>query len=106
MDMISSEYDTDKEILKQQRIAISFIDDSIETLNQKGLYKAPKTNFLNHLGDTALWTIVSEVISFSFYLGTLSADKQSIEELHQETKLLKDSLAILKRTTPRNKIYN
>ena len=86
-----------------------FLDNCIETLQHKGLFKQPKQNFLYRLSDTALWTLIpligTGLLSIGFFFGNLYSDKQNIE-LRQDNKLLKDSLIILKSLSPRNEVTN
>lgn len=97
-DSMSAEYNTNAHINKNSKAASHFIDNCIETLTHKGLYKQPKPNLISRLSETALWTIlgvgVSGLISIGFFFGNLYSDKQNIQ-LQQENKSLKDSLFIL-----------
>ncbi|MBS0647321.1 MAG: hypothetical protein JSR97_12145 [Verrucomicrobia bacterium] len=101
--VVSSNWDSPEDVrrwLAEKPIeAKRFLDNCVETLQHKGLFKQPKQNFLNRLSDTALWTIISIVIpgliSIGLFFGNLYADKQNIE-IKQENKLLKDSLTLLK----------
>lgn len=99
MDIMSAEYDTNAHISKNSKAASQFIDNCIETLNHKGLFKAPKTNSLTQISETALWTIISitvpGLISIGIFFGNMYSDKQNIE-LRVENKLLKDSVTFLR----------
>jgi len=109
--VVSTNYDRPDDIrrwLAEKPIeARRFLDNCIETLEHKGLFKQPKQNFLNRLSDTALWTLIpligTGLLSIGFFFGNLYSDKQNIE-LRQDNKLLKDSLSILRPLT--NKITN
>ena len=82
--------------------AKKYLENCIETISNKGLYKQPKTNFLNRISDTALWTIIS--ISFTgliyvgFFFGNLYSDKQNIE-IKKENENLKDSISSIYKHT-------
>ena len=109
-DSMSAEYDTNAHINRNSREASQFIGNCIDTLNHKGLYKAPKQNFLTRLSETALWTTLSVgvtgLISIGLFFGNMSSDKQNIE-LRQENKLLKGSLSIFRTSTiPTNQEAN
>lgn len=86
-----------------------YLDNCIETLQHKGLFKQPKHNFLYRLSDTAFWTLLPLVgtglLSIGFFFGNLYSDKQNIE-LRQDNKTLKDSLNILRVSAPTNKVSN
>ncbi|MBN8790414.1 MAG: hypothetical protein J0I84_25320 [Terrimonas sp.] len=101
--VVSSNWDSPEDVrrwLAEKPIeAKPFLDNCVETLQHKGLFKQPKQNFLNRLSDTALWTIISiaipGLVSIGLFFGNLYADKQNIE-IKQENKLLKDSLTLLR----------
>lgn len=99
MDIMSAEYDTNAHINKNSKAASQFIDNCIETLNHKGIYKAPKQNSLTKISETALWTIIGiavpGLISIGIFFGNMYSDKQNIE-LRQDNKLLKDSLTLIR----------
>jgi hypothetical protein len=84
------------EILKSRQ----YLENCIETINVKGLYKHPKTNILNRISETALWsiiTVLAPIIFFSgYYFGNLYSNTQNIE-LKIENKTLKDSLFIFRK---------
>ncbi|GAB2797018.1 hypothetical protein GCM10027275_47990 [Rhabdobacter roseus] len=90
-------------------VAKRFLDNCIETLEQKGLFKQPKQNFLNQLSETALWTLIpligTGLLSIGLFFGNLYSDKQNIE-LRQENKLLKDSLNTFRTLSLGNKTIN
>ncbi|MBK7872948.1 MAG: hypothetical protein IPJ74_20915 [Saprospiraceae bacterium] len=102
----SSNWDSEEDIKRwlseKPKQAIKFLDNCIETLEDKGLYKKPKINFLSRLGDTALWAIISlglpGLITIGFFFGNMYSDKQNIE-LRRENKSLKDSISVLKAST-------
>jgi len=105
-EVVSSNWDSSEDIrrwLAEKPVeAKHFLDNCIETLQQKGLFKLPGQNFLSRLTETALWTIISiavpGLISIGLFFGNMYSDKQNIE-LRQENKSLKDSLSILKIST-------
>jgi hypothetical protein len=109
--VLASNYDDPKvinyELASKPKKAKKYLENCIETISNKGLYKQPKTNFLNRISDTALWTIIS--ISFTgliyvgFFFGNLYSDKQNIE-IKTENEKLKDSLSVFKQQM--NKISN
>jgi hypothetical protein len=78
------------------RQAKQFLNDCIDTIKIKGPYKPPKTNFLNAISDTALWTLIPLIgtilFSSGFFIGQYSTDLKNIE-LRQDLKHLKDSLS-------------
>jgi hypothetical protein len=94
-----SDQDVSRWIAEKPIQAKKYLDNCIETLQNKGLYNLPKQNFVNRLNDTALWAIISisipALISIGFFFGNLYTDKQNIE-LRQDNKLLRDSLFTLK----------
>jgi hypothetical protein len=106
-----SEQDAVRELNAKTPKAKKYLENCIETISNKGLYKQPKTNFLNRISETALWTIIS--ISFTgliyvgFFFGNLYSDKQNIE-LKTENEKLKDSISIFKQqmNAISNKISN
>jgi len=106
-DSMSAEYDTNAHINRNSKAASQFIDNCIDTLNHKGLYKAPKPNFLQRFSDNALWTSISIILpaiwGFGFLIGQYTSDVKNFD-LRQENKSLKDSLSILRPLT--NKITN
>lgn len=79
--------------------AKKFLDNCIETLQLKGIYKEPGKNFLYRISDTALWAIIGLAIpgfiSIGVFFGNMHADTQNIE-LRQKNELLKDSLTQIK----------
>jgi hypothetical protein len=101
--VVSSNWDSPDDIrrwLAEKPIeARRFLDNCIETLQHKGLFRQPKQNFLYRLSDTALWTIISiavpGLISIGLFFGNMNSDRQNIELL-QDNKLLKDSLTMLR----------
>jgi hypothetical protein len=104
--VVSSNWDSPDDVrrwLAEKPIeARTFLDNCIETLQHKGLFRQPKQNFLNRLSDTVLWTIISiavpGLISIGLFFGNLYADKQNIE-LRQDNKSLRDSLSVFRIST-------
>ena len=90
------------ELTVHKRQAAKFIDDCIETLTHKGLYKAPKTNFLQRFSDNilvaAITVIVPALCWVGFMFGRYTSDVQNFD-LRQEVKLLKDSISISRIST-------
>jgi hypothetical protein len=80
--------------LKQNK-ALKFIEDCIETIQHKGLYKTPKINFLQNLGSNAVWAIISisvpGLLTIGFIFGQFISDTKNFE-LKQHVKQLQDSL--------------
>lgn len=78
-----------------KRKAIKFIENCIETIRVKGLYKPPKINFLHRLSDTWLTMIIVLVLttvgSVAFMLGQYSSGLNTIE-LKRELMQVQDSL--------------
>jgi hypothetical protein len=99
-----NQYDSKTFASKQLNLKIlksrQYLENCIETINVKGLYKHPKTNFLNRISETALWSIITvllPIIFFSgYYFGNLYSNTQNIE-LKIENKTLKDSLFIFRK---------
>jgi hypothetical protein len=102
LDSFSAQYDTNYYIKANKKAASNFIDNCVDTLKHKGLYKAPKQNFITQLSETAIWTIVgvgvTGLLSAGFFFGNLSSDKQNVE-LRQENKSMRDSLRVLRSST-------
>jgi hypothetical protein len=98
-DSMSASYDTDYHIKQNTRTASDFIDNCVDTLKTKGLYRAPKQNFIAQLSETAIWAIVGlgipGLLSVGFFFGNLFSDKQNIE-LRQENRNVRDSLHVLR----------
>jgi hypothetical protein len=80
--------------MNKRRIS-QFLDSCIETINDKGLYKPHKGNFLASLSDTWLSVIFVTVIPSLFlagiWVGEYRSDVKNIE-LRQELKSVRDSL--------------
>ena len=99
--VIHLSYNTNEEVLislnNKKRKAKSFLEDCIETIENKGLLK--EKNLLYRLSDTAIWAIIGlsipGLLTLGAIYGNLNSDKQNIY-LKQENKTLKDSLKILK----------
>jgi len=85
-----------RELDGKKRKAVKFIDDCIETIQYKGVYKPPKSNFLQNVSSNALWTIFSisvpGLLSVGFLFGQFITDTKNIE-LRQQVKQLQDSLS-------------
>ena len=77
-----------------------YLENCIETINDKGLYKKPKRNFLNTISDTALWTTISigipGLLTIGGLFGNMFSDNQNVE-LRTENKMLKDSISIFRK---------
>lgn len=108
--VLRSNWDSDEDVrrwIADKPIQVKkYLDNCIETLQNKGLLQQPRQNFLYRLSDTALWTLLPLVatglLSIGFFFGNLYSDKQNIE-LRQDNKILKDSLIILRTPTLTNK---
>lgn len=94
-----NENDAIRELNSKTPKAKKYLENCIETISNKGLYKHPKTNFLNRISDSALWSIITfllPIVFFSgYYFGNLYSNTQNVE-LKIENKTLKDSISILK----------
>lgn len=81
----------------QQDKALKFIDNCIQTIKDKGLYRPPRQNFLQRLNDTWLTTILVLVLSgigtVTFLIGQYTAGLENIE-LERDLKQAKDSLRL------------
>lgn len=95
----ASTYSPKEEILASQVIkmekAKGFIDNCIETINQKGLPKIKNGNFLQKLSDTwlsaLLLMLLSTIATVSFFLGQYVSDVKNFE-LMQENRILKEKI--------------
>jgi len=103
--LVSSAWSTEQRsaaINDKPRQAKQFLNDCIETLKIKGLYK-PKSNFLQRLDNSTLWTIIAfaipSILGLGFFFGNLKYDKDKLEA-EQTIKQLKDSLVIIKSSIP------
>lgn len=80
-----------------KKSAVYFLNACIETINDKGLYKPPKKNFLASLSDTWLSVIFVTVIPSLFFVGIwvgeYRSDVKNIE-LRQELKEIRDQSII------------
>ena len=89
----------------------TFIEDCIETITNRGLYKPPKKNFLYTVDNRWLAAIVVAGLTGMYFLGhsigKTEADIQNIE-LRQEVKELKKSATTVSPTfvIPDNKANN
>ena len=94
-------------LLEKRTKAKTFLDNCIETLQHKGLFKEPKQNFLSNFSTSEMYSFLlaigSILITIGFFFGNMYSDKQNTD-LRQDKKVLKDSLIILKKLTPSNKI--
>lgn len=85
------------ELNSKKRKAINFIDNCIETIQHKGLYKPPKTNFLQNISSNALWTIISisvpGLLTIGYLFGQFITDTKNYD-LRLQVKQLQDSLSI------------
>lgn len=79
----------------REQQGIQFLKDCIETINKRGLYKAPKQNFLHTISNVEIFgwgvPVISALLWLSFYLGGLKYDKEKFNT-EIELKKLKDSL--------------
>lgn len=87
-------------LMLQNKITIAsrFIDNCIETIQHKGLYKPTKTSFIQNLSNNAIWAIFSisipGLLTIGYLFGQFTSDTKNYE-LRQEVKQLKDSLSII-----------
>lgn len=92
----------DPHLIDRKKRATEFLNDCIQTLNDIGLYKKPKQNFLSSLSDTALWTmfgtILPLIIYLSFYFGKKEGDNK-IEKLEIELQKSKDTISSIRITS-------
>lgn len=79
--------------------AVIFLNNCIETIQNKGLFKPPKKNFLQRIGNSAVWTIIGILVpalfSVGFLIGQYFTDTKNID-LKTQVKQLQDSLNIVK----------
>lgn len=86
------------------QMIMDFIDNCIEIIKNKGLYKPPYKNFLQKINNAWLIAIITGIISVSFFAGKFTSDLKNVE-LKQELKSIKDSLT-LSTAPPSNNISN
>jgi len=95
------------ELDSKKRKAERFIDTCIETINDKGLYKPPKQNFLAGLGDTWLVIIFGTVVPALFFggvwIGEYRSDIKNIE-LRRHLQSARDSLSNMTTTIMKNSV--
>ena len=92
----------DPMLINRKKQATEYMTGCIQSLNDIGLYKKPKQNFLSSLSDTALWTmfgtILPLIIYLSFYFGKKEGDNK-IERLEIELQKSKDTISSIRITT-------
>ena len=97
----STNWDSDEDVRRwlseKPKEAKKFLDNCIETLQNKGLINKP--NFLQRFSDNALWTSISIILpaiwGFGFLIGQYTSDVKNFD-LRLENKSLKDSLTLLR----------
>lgn len=77
---------------KKEKI-ISFLNDCINIISNKGLYKSPKSNFLSTIPDWLLSLIIPALVVLGTLLGKYLSDVQNIE-LKRENKILLNKLSV------------
>ncbi len=87
--------------------AKKYLENCIETISNKGLYKHPKTNFLTRISETALWTMISVsfvgLLTVGSLFGNWYSNTQNVE-LKLYNKKLEDSISTIYKNT--NKYTN
>ena len=97
---LSSDRSRAKEVIRKciQYIELNGVQELPKNIELKQL-EPPKSNFINRISDTALWTIIGvgipSLISVGIFFGNMYSDKQNFE-LRQENRMIKDSLSVLK----------
>lgn len=91
---------------------IQYLENCIELIQNKGLYKTPKTNFLNRISETAIWTIISVsfvgLLTIGSLFGNWYSNTQNVE-LKIYNKKLEDSISSIYKHTnkyPQKKAEN
>ena len=111
-DVLASDWESDeyiRNLFSEKNIqAQKYLDNCIETLNNKGLIR--KENFLQRFNDGALWSSISIILpaiwGLGFLIGQYTSDVKNYD-LRQENKKLRDSLSVLKISAPTKlKNYN
>lgn len=82
-------------LIEKEESAIKFIDNCIETIENKGLYKSEKVNFLKSLDNSTLIGVIiffgSTIFAIGYYFGTEKINVENIE-LKRDNEILKDSI--------------
>jgi len=68
-------------IKSREKVINNFLENCIETINNKGLYKKHKNNLLSEFSDLKLIIMFITVIIFSIYLGIRLSEYKLIKEL-------------------------
>lgn len=76
---------------------IPFLRECIEYIENKGVYKMPKKNFLETVPNWLIMLIIPFLFSVGLATGKYSSDLQNIE-YRREIKNLQDSISTLKNT--------
>ncbi|MCK4664498.1 MAG: hypothetical protein KAT68_16635 [Bacteroidales bacterium] len=82
-------------IKEKEQKALNFLDDCVETISNKGLYKRDNIIFLKKLVNVKtiglILSIGATIFLIGYYFGTEKINKENIE-LNREVKILRDSL--------------
>ena len=98
-----NQYDNKSFPIEQLNLKIlksrQYLENCIETIKVKGLYKHPKPNFISRISETALWAIISisipGLLTIGGLFGNMISENKNVE-LKIENKKLKDSILTLK----------
>ncbi|MDZ4204081.1 MAG: hypothetical protein U1C46_04605 [Bacteroidales bacterium] len=86
--------ETRRLLKEQEKKAIKFLDDCIETISNKGLCKTDKVNFLKSLDNSTIIALFiffcTTLFGIGYYFGTEKINKENIE-LSREVNRLRDS---------------
>jgi len=87
-------------LAEKEESAIKFLDNCIETLQNKGIYKSDKNNFLRNLDNATIIGLIiffgSTLFGIGYYFGTEKVNKENIE-LSGQVKILNDSLKLYRQ---------
>ncbi|WP_298147698.1 hypothetical protein [Flavobacterium sp.] len=76
---------------RQEKDAIKFLEDCINTIKNVGLYKKPTTNILSKLSDSLIVLILTAIATVAVGIGKYISDIQNIE-LKRENIELKEKI--------------
>lgn len=90
-------YDSSEDILfrlrQNEKKVGKFIDNCIETINYKGVYRKPKTNFLQKFNDWQMLGAICSLVVVSFWIGVWvgGINKSSISAIPANNKSSTDT---------------
>jgi hypothetical protein len=107
--VITGPWDDDKsvnqQLLDKHKKAKVYLENCIETISNKGLYKHPKTNIVSDKSNFELLGIVVAISIFVFGIGywTKNVELFSITKQKEEFKSLSSDSTTQKISSPKNK---